>query len=207
MSFGYTFDRAPGAPVNMSDPRSYQRRQPPGVALEPIQGRLLRKFPQRIARGDLVPINGHTRSLPDGSPGGRPIPHLPSLMAPLWNQPMPPKTIAASRARTIAETKVQAARFLQKPRITLLQLSKPHALDAAKSLRGRPGDRFTGKPGPPVDFQGGYSRVFERNRAYPKDTSVAMKPLAPVGVQWGISLPIYGDPSSGAVGARFPKTR
>jgi len=190
LSFGVTFDKGRGARASMSDPRAAQRRTPPAVAFEPIQRRLERKFAPRVARGDQRPVWGEIQYLPDGTPGGQPIPNHAPLMAPLARAAMPPRTINSVRGRTVAETRIQAARFQFKPRITLLQLEKPRAFDAAFSLRGRIADRFTGKPAPPVDYQGGFSRVFERNRAYPKDTSLAMQPIAPIGVRnWATSLP------------------
>lgn len=195
MSFGLIYDKAKGAPVDMSDPRGYQRRTPPEVALENIQRRLFRKFPLREARGDRRPVWGNVEYLSDGSAGGRPIPHFAPLMEPLANFAMPPRTIASNKERTRLETSVQAVRYLRKPNISLLQLGKPLSRDAANSLRGRPADRFTGKPAPPADYQGGFTRVWERNRAYPKDTRVEMRPVRPVtGAQsWATSYPTFSE--------------
>lgn len=194
MSFGIKYEKAKDARTTMSNPRANQRRESPGMAFEPIQARLLRKFPLRVARGDQKPIWGNTQYLPDGSPGGQPIPHFAPLMAPLQNFVMPPRTLGSNKSRTRLETSIQAARFLRKPSISLLQLGKPLSRDAAFSLRGRPAERFSGKPAPPVDFQGGFSRVRETNIAYPKDTSVSMQPVRPAtGVRDWTSLPTFSE--------------
>jgi len=188
----------------MSDPRAPQRRDNPATTFENIQDRLFRKFPARVATGDYRPIWGHVQNLPDGRPGGQPITPPMKLMEPIRFSAMPPApTPTANKRRTLNERMVNAEKFLAKPRITLLQLDKPTALDAANRVRYRPavGD----KPAPPVNWNGGYWRVRERDTDHPKNTAVSMKPISTLESRWQkTQLPTSSVPSSAAV--RFPKT-
>lgn len=208
MNFGFTVDKAKDARAGkMSDPYAYQRRTPLERAFEPIQARIAREFPRREARGDLLPIRGFVRFLSDGTPGGRPVDPPRSLMAELRNSAMPARAfILSNKERKRSERIVRASRFIAKDeRVTLLQTSKPRALDAARSFRGRPAVHSIGKPAPPANYQGGFTRVFERNRAFPKDTSISMKPVSTIGTRWQTtSLPTYSGSSDAR--ARLPKT-
>jgi hypothetical protein len=129
-------------------------------------------------------------------------------MAPLINSPMPPRDISQHQtARKHAEHAIQATRFLAKEKITLLQLNKPRALDAAKSLKWKPGVPGINKPAPPSPYIGGFTRIWERNIAYPKDTQgLSMKPVSTLGSRWPKTpLPDFSG-SFEAPDARFPKT-
>jgi hypothetical protein len=188
----------------MNNPWAPQRREQPEQARENIQDRLFRKFGPRTATGDKRPIRGQVQVLPDGMIGGRPIPAPATLMAPIRDTAMIPRpTTVLNKRRTFEERTVNAKRFLDKPKITLLQLDKPTALDAANRVRFKPA-RFD-KPAPPVPWNGGYHRTRERDSDYPKSTAVSMQPIVTPGSRWqGTQFPISSVPSSAT--ARLPKT-
>jgi hypothetical protein len=204
--FGLVFDKAKGVKEHgMANPRAPQRREPLGRIFEPIPERFHRHFPARVARGDYLPVLGQIQPLPDGTPGGVPL-RRGTLMEPLAETSMAraPYTTYRDR-RNHAERTIQAQRFLMtKEKISLLQLHKPAARDAATSLRWKPGT--VEKPAPPVPYLGGFTRIFERNFAYPKDTTLSMEPIETLGTRWPkeTQLPNFSAQSS-ALFAR-PKT-
>ena len=188
----------------MNNPWAPQRREQPEQAFENIQDRLMRKFAPRVATGDYRPIRGVVQHLPDGTPGGRPIPPPATLMAPVRNAAMLPLAFTVARKQKKQDERViRAKRTLDKPKITLLQLDKPTALDAANRVRYRP--TMYGKPAPPVPWNGGYHRTRERDVDYPKSTAVSMLPIANQAARWqSTQFPISSVPSSAT--ARLPKT-
>lgn len=190
--------------MTMSNPWAPQRREDPRQAFEPIQDRLMRKFPPRVTTGDARPIRGQAQMLPDGRTGGRPIEPPVRLMAPLANTAMPGGSLAfVNRDRSILQRRVAAGRYLDKPKITLLQLSKPTALDAANRVRYVPPMRD--KPAPPVPWRGGIMRAIERNVDHPKSNAVSMQPVSTLGARWQMTqFPISSVPSSAR--ATSPKT-
>lgn len=205
--FGIVFDKAKGVREHgMSNPRAPQRRIPLTRAFEFIPDRFAHTFPTRVARGDYLPVMGEVQALPDGTAGGIPIPPPVRLMAPLANSAMlPMPTTIFQRARNHAERRIQAERFLSKERISLLQLSKPAARDAATSLKWKPGT--VDKPAPPSPYTGGFTRIFERNISSPKDTTVTMQPMETLESRWPKQMPLANfSAQSSAVMARFPKT-
>jgi hypothetical protein len=117
-------------------------------------------------------------------------------MHPIRDTKMPAGSpIFVNRFRVMEERKVSAVRYLDKPKITLLQLDKPTALDAANRVRYVParGD----KPAPPVNWRGGYSRARERDTDHPKSTALSMQPVSSLGARWQeTAFPISSVPSS-----------
>jgi hypothetical protein len=152
-----------------------QRREP---FQGPIQERFASLYPQRETRGDARPVRGMVEYLSDGSPGGQPIPHMAGLQATLQRMPMVRMNKEDYKvARQHNERAVRAARALQKP-FNVSKLPSPDkvaGLDFAQSLRMRPG--IHGKPVPPEPFTGGAARVFETDRAFPRNPRVSMQPV------------------------------
>jgi hypothetical protein len=203
--FGLVWDKAKGVREHaMANPYKFQRREPPKP--QTILERFMGLYPPREARGDKRPIRGSVQVLPDGSVGGTPVPLPVALMSALRDSPMEPKAYLQSNTnRDKSERLVRAKRFIAKERITMLQTDKPRAREAALSLRWKPRDQFLNKPSPPSPYLGGFTRVFERNIAYPKDTSVSMQPIRTLESRWPKTpLPNFSEVSS-ALLAR-PKT-